>query len=293
MSLLNPEQLFSRIADDIPSNLHDNILVTGSLAAAYEFRDLLQNRAVNTKDADLIVQPAGSIEECRQMVNTLLSNGWRRTNRPNDLQPAQDATTAVEKLPVIRLYPLDSTDYFLEFLNLPAATQRELKEDLRIQLQDGWSILPSFRFMRVLAITPRRSKSGLRYASPSMLALANLLAHQTLGTQTMSGSEIRRSAKDLGRILAIAFLAGQADTKDWGEDWRKAIEDTFPSIRSELFRSLGSGLRELLDSTPDLKDASTLNAQGLLSGKNVSQEATNALGERLWHDVVLSLRQKA
>lgn len=47
-----------------------------------------------------------------------------------------------------------------------------------------------------------------------MMALANLLEHPTIGASTMSspigGKTLKRANKDLGRVLAIATLSGQA-----------------------------------------------------------------------------------
>ena len=76
------------VAADIPVELHPNVLVVGSLAAAYHFRDELADHRVNTKDADVVVQPAGSLSESVAIAERLLASGWRkheksrRTNTP-------------------------------------------------------------------------------------------------------------------------------------------------------------------------------------------------------------------
>jgi hypothetical protein len=286
---LDPQALFQRIATDVPQEFHKNLLITGSLAAAYHFREQLKGRAVNTKDADLIVQPAGSILACQSMANKLLDQGWMRTNRAGDRAP-QPTDSEPDQLPVIRLYPPDSKEYFVEFLNLPDAEQAEPKKLLTIELQDGWSVLPSFRFMRVLAVRPIESAEGLRYASPAMLALANLLAHPSVGTEQMSDTRKLRSAKDLGRVVALARLAGRDETERWTEEWKTVLNDNYASIAGGLIAALGNGLRELLQRADALQEAWELNTNGLLSGLGVTLEATRADAERLMSDVIEPLQ---
>ncbi|MBX3415396.1 MAG: hypothetical protein KF708_22120, partial [Pirellulales bacterium] len=77
MNRLDPETLFQRLATDLPPTLRKHLFVTGSLAAAYHFRDQLIGRAVNTKDADLVVHPAGDTESCCRIAQQLLQLGWR------------------------------------------------------------------------------------------------------------------------------------------------------------------------------------------------------------------------
>ncbi len=67
-----PDILFALIASHVPPDLQENILVVGSIAAAYHHRSALISGAVRTKDADVIIQPAGAIEECRQIALRLL-----------------------------------------------------------------------------------------------------------------------------------------------------------------------------------------------------------------------------
>ena len=56
MAELDPRKLFSRMASDIPRPLQKHVFIVGSLAAAYHFRAALERRAVNTKDADVVIQ---------------------------------------------------------------------------------------------------------------------------------------------------------------------------------------------------------------------------------------------
>ena len=75
---LDPELLFQRLVDDLPTDLQEHAFVVGSLAAAYHFRVELRRQGVNTKDADLVVHPAGHTVSCAAMAERLLDLGWRR-----------------------------------------------------------------------------------------------------------------------------------------------------------------------------------------------------------------------
>lgn len=89
MNKLDPNVLFKRIASDVPSDLHQHLFVAGSLAAAYHYRSQLQGQAINTKDADLVVHPAGDVASCREMAERLLENNWRRTEECYPMQSAK------------------------------------------------------------------------------------------------------------------------------------------------------------------------------------------------------------
>ena len=64
MKRLEPEPLFEQLVSDLPSALHEHVFVVGSLAAAYHFRVELRQQGVNTKDADLVIHPAGDTVSC-------------------------------------------------------------------------------------------------------------------------------------------------------------------------------------------------------------------------------------
>lgn len=285
MKKLDPKSLFERLAADIPGDLHANLFVTGSLAAAYCFRAELEGRAINTKDADLVVHPAGNITSCQQMARKLLTLGWTRTEecypKPNP-DPAED-------LRAIRLYPPGSHDYFLEFLNVPELGQQEPKRWIKIQMDEGWYGLPSFRFLGVTSLFRRNSHVGLEYASPAMMALANLLSHPEVGTARIESGPtggILRSAKDLGRVIALARLAGREETERWLLQWHEALERCFPGEWPELAVRVGDGLRELLGDDNALEDAFKTTDIGLLSGMNVTPTMLRASGERLLMDLI-------
>ncbi len=292
MKKLDPVVLFERLAADIPRNLHADLFVTGNLAAAYHFQAQLEGRAISTKDADLVVHPAGNVTSCQEMAGRLITLGWICTEecypRPNP-DPA-------DELRAIRLYPPGSHDYFLEFLNLPEQGQKKPKDWIPIRMDDGWYGLPTFRFFGVTCLNRLRSNVGLEYASPSMMALANLLAHPEIGTARIESGQMNgllRSAKDLGRVIALARLAGREETEGWLPLWREALERCFPDEWRELAIQLGDGLKELLGDDNALEDAFKTTDVGLLSGMNITPTMLRASGERLLMDVIDSLADMA
>ena len=136
MTRLNPQVLFARIARDVPTDLHQHLFVTGSLAAAYHFSDQLQEQSLNTKDADLVVHPAGDVGSCRELAERLRDIGWTQ-KQDERFHPRADREP-VDNLPFIRLCPPESHDYFIEFLTLPPPGQKEPLRSVPVELSDGW-----------------------------------------------------------------------------------------------------------------------------------------------------------
>jgi hypothetical protein len=288
MAELDPVRIFKRLASDIPARLRQHIIVTGSLAAAYEYRVKLQSQAVNTKDADLIVHPAGNVISAQGMAERLLNLGWRPTAH---CFPTPKPSPA-DRLRAIRLMPPGSSDYFVELLNVPAEGQDEPKRFIPVQLRDGWYGLPSFRYMGVTALFAKVSKEGLEYADPSMMALANLLAHPRIADDEIESGEftgIRRCAKDLGRVIALAALAGREATAAWVGPWREALATCFPRSSAELARRAGTGLRAMLEDDEVMEQAQRTTEAGLLKGRGHDVAALRAFGERLLVDAIEEL----
>jgi hypothetical protein len=300
---LDPELVFTYIANQIPRDLHEHVLVIGSLAAAYSYRDMLKRKTVNTKDADVVVQPAGAIDECRKIANRLLDEGWRR--REGCVARASTAELTADD--VIRLLPpeRDNKDlYFVELLAFPKRGQTEPKLLEPIQLTDGWNVLPAFRHLGVLAFDQRTSSAGLRYASPQMMALANLLSHPTLGerktTEEIGGRRaidgveryesrrLLRSAKDLGRVLALSHLAGRDEVETWPTEWLGAMRDCYePDQVVELGARADDGLRALMNNKDALDDALHAVDVGILAGFEITPDGLLAIAERLLTDAVV------
>lgn len=280
--LLDPKVMFKMIAAQVPKDLHGNVLIVGSLAAAYHYREALETHAVNTKDADVVVQPAGALAECKMIAERLLEEGWYRY--PDKCFPMSEPEPA-DELRAIRLYPPGTEAYYIELLGLPEPGQGERRKWVPLELDDGWYGLPCFRYFAVLGEGSLRSTEGIQYASPAMMALANLLAHPSLGSETMSepigGRTLLRSAKDLGRVLALAWLTGAEGIEEWLDPWRDALASRFPDEQEELAAHVGDGLRELLDDENALDQARHANEVGLLRGRGLGVDEHRAVGEQI------------
>lgn len=289
---LDPRVLFDMIAHDLPDELRPNILVVGSLAAAYHFREKIHRDGIATKDADCVIHPAGAQEECRQIATRLLKDGWRRTS---ECRPRAQAEP-IDALRLIRLNPPRTEAYFVEILAFPEVEQRERVLWIPCQLSDGWYCLPSFRFLGVTERGWRQAENGLHYAAPEMLSLANLLAHPNVGTAVMSGwiggRPLLRSAKDLGRVLALAWLTGRDGTEAWLQDWEDALRARFAEEAQVLALTAGDGLRELLADRGALDHARHAVDIGLLAGNDVTLEGLRATGLRLVADVLDPLAER-
>lgn len=293
MTALDPRKLFRRLAEDIPRPLRQRLFVVGSLAAAYHFRAELERRAVNTKDADVVVYPAGNVRSAKALALRLLDLGWTRTAK---CFPAA-ARSPADALRALRLNPPKSRDYFIELLGIPATGQWRKVVWVPVRLPDGWYGVGCHRFMRLTSFKRLRSVEGLEYASPSMMALANLLSHPELGRQRMSdpfkGRKLLRSSKDLGRVLALAWLSGREAARGWLEDWQAGLRQCFPVRWRTLAARAGSGLQALLEDREALDEAAVTTEVGLLSGRGVGAENLRAVGLQLTADVLRPLAERA
>lgn len=287
MSRLDPKQLFERIAADVPKDLVENILIVGSLAAAYAHRNQLLSATVNTKDADIIIHPAGAIPQARAVAQRLVDSGWRPL--AGKCRPWPRAEPENE-LSVIRLNPPESAEYFIELLGFPSAGLRAGKDMIPIELKGGWYVLPVFRYLGVAEYGRKTAHNGLTYAAPEMMALSNLLSHRAIGvartSEAIEGRRPLRAAKDLGRVLALARLATRAQTEAWVEPWAAALRHRFPEECAELASHAGDGLRALLDDPGALEDAHHTVDVGLLAGKRVTLEQLRATVAQLLFDAL-------
>jgi len=129
-----------------------------------------------------------------------------------------------------------------------------------------------------------------------MMALANMLEHPCIKPERMKGLiegiSIKRSNKDLGRVLAIARLSKEEDMQTWPNKWEEALKVCFPTSWRELAETTGSGIDELLASQSDLVEAHLTSVYGLLSSKPPTIEQLSISGRRLMQDAVLPLRAR-
>ncbi|MEO8844615.1 MAG: hypothetical protein ABI591_23945 [Kofleriaceae bacterium] len=189
------------------------------------------------------------------------------------------------------LHPPGTEAYFVELLAFPDEQQKVPRQWIPIELADGWYALPAFQHLRLVGFAQRTSEEGLQYAAPEMMALSNLLAHPTIGerriTDPIEGRKLLRSAKDLGRVLALARLADRAEVEAWPAAWEAALRAKYPADEiAGLGARAGAGIRALLSNDEAFADAHFGVDVGLLRGYAVSITQLRAIAEQFFVDAI-------
>jgi hypothetical protein len=252
---------------------------------------------VRTKDIDCLLVPR--IEAVRvgtSVADALLAAGWRRRAEGPHGQPGT-AATPDDDLPVIRLNPPDATDWYIELLSvLEAGDPRDRTFD-RVVLSDGGHYaVASFRHLDVVAHQPIQTPEGIDFARLAMLALSNLLRNPMIRPDRMlagQGLGPRRSNKDLGRVLSIARLTGRDSVEQWPVAWEDALRTYYGRQWPGLAMRVGDGVRALLASEGDLREALEISRLGLLAHVPMSPEAFRIVAERLLVDAIEPLEDVA
>ncbi len=286
---LSPRSVLRAITNAIPDECRGDITVIGSLAAGYHFFRNKPGMQVRTKDVDFVVSPmVKAVSLGKNIAERLLTTGWTHRVSGTITKPGT-ATTPDYDLPAIRLNPPGSTGWFVEILTVPESENQMGPKWTRVELSTGHYGMPAFRFSSLMVFEPLNAESGLHYARPELMALANLLEHHEIRPDVMSSlidhREIRRSNKDLGRVLAIARLSGD-EVQQWPQMWKRALQETFPSYWQSLASETGAGLRALLGSEEDLEQAAWANNTGLLASEPASPEELKFTALRLLQDAI-------
>jgi hypothetical protein len=285
MLILDPRKILSDLKGHLSDQAARNIVVVGSLAAAYDYWPRLKKRGLATKDADFLIHPAGDIAHAAMLMKELLGKGWKRSSIPRKECFPESITTPPELCRAIRLILPASADFFVELLGVPDLDQAADKVWKAVDMDDGRYGLPCFRFTGLIVEGAVLTPEGLRCALPSMMTLANLLSHPALGTQRVNdqtgGPGGLRSEKDLGRALALWFLEGDAGRRTWHEVWLGALMMRFPETWKHLAARIGAGLEALVADRAALREAHGMNLRGLLAGFDLEVENTKALAEEL------------
>ena len=306
-----PGEVLEQVAHAVPEEFRSSIIVIGSLAAGYHFRG---NRKgpVRTKDVDCMLYPRQkAVVSAEAIADRLLANGWKHRTQGGWGEP-QSRPEPLDDLSCIRLVPphmemseREPSDeepppeevWFIELLTPPGSDKEVKDKRVPVKLHDGYFGLPTFEFLPLLAHNPHKSEFGIGYARPEMMALANLLSHTEIGEATMSvlwGSrEIKRSNKDLGRVLALAWLSDDEEIPYWSGRWEEALRACFEDRWQALARMVGNGFRELLSSEDDFEEAFLTCDLGLLAHQNVRIEQLRAVGRRLLQDAIVPLESLA
>ena len=303
MTPMTPDAVMAQIAAALPTDCRQDVIVIGSLAAGYHFFAGDGQRSIRTKDVDCMFAPhARAVAAAGEVTERLLAAAWQPRKEGEWGKPGDD-TTPDDQLPMIRLKPPGAegrTDWFLELLGAPDQGSGQPKTFHRVRTSIGHFAICSFNYLALAEWKPIQSQHGLRIARPEMMALANLLHHPAIGPELIAGTTTKRSNKDLGRVLALAWLTAERDRREgteeldaWAERMADALRERFPDRAKHLGGGAGTGLRELMASDGDRDEALAICNRGLLASMEVSRDAFAAIGRRVIQQVVEPLAEAA
>ena len=296
--MIRPREVLEEIIASIPTETRRNLTIIGSLAVGIHFENQIRGMAVRTKDADCLLSPhIEAVNAGRAITEELLGAGWTPDQHTPWTTPG-DAFTPLEKLPVVRLLPPSGQGWFMELLTVPKSAEMSGRSFTRLKTSSGHFVLPSFGGLALTAHAPYQVM-GISIASPEMMALANMLEHPDIGPETMSGRiggrEIKRSNKDLGRVLAIAYLTESKEedaTMTWPDKWLAALRSVFRNDFRERAIRAGAGIRTLISPShvEDLEEAHHTCVYGLLASNPPTPDQLKIVGERLLFDAIEPLK---
>lgn len=289
---VSPRKVLAQVAAAVPAEVHPHIIIIGSLAAGYWLFPGDETVGVRTKDVDCVLSPhLVAVEQGRIVAEELIRAGWNPVFKKRFKQPGK-AETALEELPAVRLDPTGGEGWFLELLSETAAGEHADPLWSRLPLSSGDNyILPCYEFTRLAIFDAQPTVFGIRCARPEMMALANLLEHPRIKDKFIEDTNIKRSNKDLGRVLTIARLTPDELWETWPAAWAKALQHCFPHRLGELTATAGAGLRALLASPLDLQQAAETCNNGLLHLHQATAEELGATGKRLQTFVIEPLEE--
>lgn len=299
-AVMTPKTVVARIAAAIPEDCRGEVILVGSLAAGYHFFEDDGNRSIQTKDVDCMFSPhAKAVGAATQVAHRLLEANWKQ-KVDGDWGKPGDEHTPDDKLPLIRLKPPGEDGWFLEFLGAPDAGSDSPKTFYRVLVGNGHYAICSFNYLALAEVDPIETKYGVRIARPEMMALANLLHHPVISPEPINGGSDKRSNKDLGRVVALAWLTAERDRRTdsesldaWPQRMAEALQAKFPGQARRLALQAGSGLRELLNSEADRAQALKICNRGLLASFDVGLDAFLATIRRLLQQVIEPLEELA
>lgn len=298
--LLSPKDVLSQVAHALPEACRNEVIIIGSLAAGYYFFAEDGDKAIRTKDVDCMFSPhAKAVAAAVHVTEELLAAQWQQRQGTDWSEPGKPEDPT-DKLPMVRLNPPEGTDWFVELLGAPDVwvPGAPMKQFNRVTTSVGDFAICSFGFLGLAEHGPVMTPYGIRIARPEMMALANMLHHPEIGIELISGTSMKRSNKDLGRVLALTYLTvardrkvGSNDFEQWPHAMWEALQSKFPAASADLARRAGQGVRALLASPEDLDQALAIANMGLLASLDVNRNAFSATGRRLISEVIEPLAE--
>lgn len=272
---LDPADLLQRVAEQIPPDLRANVVVIGSIASAWAFRDISGNHSVATKDIDLLLRPAlDAVATAQTLGRQLLEQGW--TPQFTHERAPGDVDTPDAELPALRLSPRGNRDsWFVELLAEAPQNQTTRKCWQRLHTELGVFGLPSFRYMRVAVDDAEPTPFGLRTARPARMALAHLLEHADPDKTPISNLPGRppRFTKDVGRAISLWWLAKEQSPiagEVWRREWNATLTALYPGQLAETQAAARAGLLSIADY---LREAHAIALNGVLAPHATSLDA--------------------
>jgi len=278
---LNAHVVLHKLARALPKKHHESIIIVGSLSAAAQLiKDA--DTELRTKDIDGMLAPnATAMIAAKEIATTLIEEGWEPRADTNRFMLPADENTPKEKLPVVRLRPPGEgrDEWFLELLGAPPTlapdAEGKTRYSERVETSTSHFEIPSFAYLGVTQFQPVLHESGLQLASVATMALSNLLHHPQIEDKRMSapieGRLIKRANKDLGRVIAMAFISDQLDenaVQSWPAIWQQALQELgAPEVTRAKLDGINSGMRALLESREDQDEALHSVNNGLLSSR--------------------------
>jgi len=296
MNYLQPAQVLEQLARTLTPAQRENVIIVGSLAAAYSFGN---DRGVYTKDVDTMIVPhAAAVVTGQEVANQLMGGKW--TLRP-DARWGRPATADVpaNERPLVRLHPPGTSEWFIELMAAPDQSHapRLERDFFPIATQQGHFSLVSFGYLALVQHDAVKSEFGVRVATPAMMAMANMLHHPEVRPALINGEEygrpIKRSNKDLGRVVSLAILGNVPEVESWAPRWWDALQAIYPDLAADLAKRAGNGFRQMLASVEDIDQALHTCNVGLLAGMGVGHDTFKRYAQVVVEDALRLLEKLA